>query len=130
MNGRQLRAARRGKRELLDLLAQPGEDFDPTTHQAPPGWTTWTATLSGDEIQIDASVPQEALRRWMSVDVGLFAQAEVEQPALKSALPKVSFVPGGLLIAGDSYRVKSSSGESAAKALDVASYSDWTEIPK
>ena len=98
--------------------------------QAQSGWTTWTAALSGDEIQIDASVPPETLRHWMSVDVGLFAQAEVEQPALKSVLPKVSFVPGGLLIDGDSYRVKSSSGQSAAKALDVASYSEWTEAPR
>lgn len=102
----------------------------PTTIQAPPGWTTLTAALSGDEIQIDASVPQETQRHWMSVDVGLFAQAEVEQPALKSVLPKVSFVTGGLLIDGDSYRVKSSSGQSAAKALDVASYSDWMEKPR
>lgn len=95
--------------------------------QAPPGWTTWTAALSGDEIQIDASVPQETLRRWMCVDVGLFAQAEVERPELKTVLPKVRFTPGCILIDGDSYRVKSSSGQSAAKALDVASYSEWTE---
>lgn len=98
--------------------------------QAPPGWTTWTAALSGDEIQIDASVPPETLRHWMSVDVGLFAQAEVEQPALKSVLPKVSFAPGCILIEGDCYRVKSSSGQSAVKALDVASYSEWMEIPR
>jgi len=101
----------------------------PATH-APPGWTTWTAALSGDEIQIDASVPQETLRRWMCIDVGLFAQAEVERPALKSVLPKVSFAPGCILIEGDCYRVRSTGGVSAAKTLDVASYSDWTEVPR
>lgn len=98
--------------------------------QAPPGWTTWTAALSGDEIQIDASVPQETLRRWMSVDVGLFASAEVEQPALKAVVPKVSRVSGGVLIAGDSYKILARSGFAAAKALDVASYSEWTEVQR
>lgn len=97
--------------------------------KAPPGWTTWTAALTGDQIQIEETLPTCAARLAMAVDVDRFADAETMPPAYRPRLPAVTYLQQGLLIVGDCYRVRALRGP-AAKALDVASYSDWTEVPR
>ena len=50
MNGRELRAARRGKRERQDLLAELGETFEPAQPEQPEDDTRPFVLSTGERI--------------------------------------------------------------------------------